>query len=72
MKDFFYPQRVAIIGVTDTPTNMGRFIIKNLIEFNFKGTFYLVGRDQGALYGKHIYESVLNVPEKLDLGPALL
>jgi len=72
MKRFFYPERVAIIGVSGTPTNLGRLIIQNLIEFGFEGSYYAVGMKSGSVFGKPIYPSVLDVPDELDLAMILV
>ena len=37
MREFFNPRSVAVIGVSESPENMGRNIIANLIEFNYDG-----------------------------------
>jgi len=72
MERFFYPQRVAIIGVSGIPSNLGKFIIQNLIEFGFDGSYYAVGKKSGSVFGKPIYRSVLDVPDELDLAMILV
>lgn len=72
MERFFYPQRIGIIGVSDTPSNLGKFIIQNLINFNFTGSYYAVGREPGTIYEKPIFQSVLDVPDNLDLALILV
>ena len=43
MKDFFYPESVAVVGVSSSPTNLARAIVYHLIELHYTGRIYLVG-----------------------------
>lgn len=71
MREFFEPRSVAVIGVSESPTNMGRSIIANLIEFNYDGIIYEVGHKGGTLFGRRIYRSVSDIPDKVDLAVIL-
>lgn len=71
MKEFFYPKTVAVIGVSESPDNMGRNIVSNLIEFNFDGIIYEVGLRGGVLFGRRIYHSVSDIPDQIDLAVIL-
>lgn len=72
MKEFFNPKSVAVIGVSESPTNMGRNIIANLIEFNYDGIIYEVGHKGGTLFGRRIYKSVSDIPDQIDLAVILI
>lgn len=61
MKGLFEPKSVMVVGVADTPTNMGRNIVENLDRFHFKGGVYLVGKEGGRLNGRTICRSVTEV-----------
>ena len=37
MEGFFYPQSLAVIGVSPKKSNLARNVIKNCMEFGFKG-----------------------------------
>jgi len=71
MKEFFNPRSVAVIGVSESPGNMGQNIIANLIEFNYDGIIYEVGHKGGTLFGRRIYRSVSDIPDQLDLAVIL-
>lgn len=71
MKEFFSPKSVAVIGVSESPDNMGRNIVANLIEFNFDGIIYEVGHKGGTLFGRRIYRSVSDIPDQIDLAVIL-
>ncbi|MEW6188291.1 MAG: CoA-binding protein, partial [Thermodesulfobacteriota bacterium] len=71
MRPVFYPESIAVIGVSTSADNMGLGIMYNLSEFGFKGTIYPVGIKGGELGGKTIYPSVLNIPGQVDLAVIL-
>ena len=71
MKNFFYPETVAVIGVSPSPDNLARAIVYHLVEFNFTGTFYLVGPKGGTYMGHEIYPTVLDIPGPVDLAAIL-
>jgi acetate---CoA ligase (ADP-forming) len=66
MRSIFYPQSVAVIGVSSQPTNLGRNIVGNLIEYGYTGTVYPVGRSGGTIETHRIYPSVLDIPDQVD------
>lgn len=70
MNKFFYPKSVAVIGVSDAPTNRGRALLQNLIKFEFKGDLYAVGLESNPVFGKTVYPSVLDIPGEVELGEA--
>ncbi len=72
MYNFFYPQNVAVVGVSDSPSNWGKLIIKNLMEFGFNGSYYAVGLQGASVYDKPIYRSVSDIPGELDLAMVLV
>ena len=47
MREIFYPGSVAVIGVSNSPDNMGRGIVFNLTEFSFQGIIYEGGPKGG-------------------------
>jgi acyl-CoA synthetase (NDP forming) len=68
VKKLFYPESVMAVGVSDTPTNLGRNIIENLDRFGFKGPIYLVGKEGGNLNGRKIYTGI----EEIDACPDIV
>jgi len=71
MRDIFYPNCVAVIGVSSSADNMGRGIVFNLTEFGFQGIIYEVGPKGGVFAGRRIYKSVLDIPDHVDLAVIL-
>jgi acetyltransferase len=71
MREIFYPSSLAVIGVSNSPDNMGRGIVFNLTEFGFQGIIYEVGPKGGVFAGRRIYKSVLDIPDHVDLAVIL-
>ncbi len=68
MREFFYPNSVAVIGVSSKPTNLGRNIVANLVEYEFNGIVYAVGPSGGMVETRRIYHSVGDIPDHVDLA----
>jgi acetate---CoA ligase (ADP-forming) len=71
MHEIFYPTSVAVIGVSSQPTNLGRNIVANLIEFGFNGVVHAVGPSGGMIETRRIYPTVLDIPDEVDLAVIL-
>lgn len=67
MKKFFYPNSLAVVGVSETPDNLARGIVHNLLKFSYQGKIFLVGRRPGAAFNLPIYPSLRDLPEPVDL-----
>jgi len=68
MHKLFYPERVAVIGVSQRKENMGRNIVENLFRFNFSGELFTVGRSGDVIFGRRMLTSVQELPEGVDLA----
>ena len=68
---FFNPRSVAVVGVSENKSNLGRTIVHNLHEFNYEGIIYLVGPKGGTAYGRRIHKSVADIPDMVDLAVVL-
>ncbi len=62
MKQFYYPDSVAVIGVSPRPGNLGRNIAANLKTFGFKGPVYYVSPRGGEFKGQLIYTDIRELP----------
>ncbi len=67
MKKFYYPQNVAVVGVSDNPTNLGQGIILNLQQAGYQGKIFPVGRREGTVLGLPMYTRLEHLPEPADL-----
>jgi acetyltransferase len=71
MKGIFYPKSIAVIGVSPKPTNLGRNIVANLVEYEFNGVVYAVGPSGGTIETRRIHQSVADLPDPVDLAVIL-
>jgi acyl-CoA synthetase (NDP forming) len=71
MREFFYPNSVAVIGVSEKVDNLGRNIVGNLVEFGFGGIVYPVGPSGGFVQTHRVYRSISDIPDHIDLAVIL-
>jgi acyl-CoA synthetase (NDP forming) len=72
LRRMFYPERVVVFGVSDSPTNLARTIVENCTNFGFKGTVYPVGRGGGRLGNQRIFRSLEEIDAVPDLAILLI
>ncbi|HDM88485.1 MAG TPA: acetyl CoA synthetase, partial [Candidatus Bathyarchaeota archaeon] len=68
LKAFFNPRSVAVIGASREPRKVGHKILKNLIDYGFKGEIYPINPNAEEILGCRCYSSVLDVPSEIDLS----
>lgn len=71
MRELFYPQSIAVFGVSEHEENLGRAIVLNLLEFGYKGMIYPIGRTGGKIGRLPILTSVDDLPEGVELAVIL-
>ena len=71
MHKIFYPNSVAVIGVSEQPDNLAASIVRNLLDFGYKGTIYAIGLQDGISHGIPILTSVGALPDDVDLAVIL-
>jgi acetyltransferase len=67
----FYPDSVAVIGVSERPDNLAAGIIGNLLAFDYQGDIHAVGLRAGEVHGIPILASVEALPDDVDLAVIL-
>ncbi len=72
MDTFFNPKSIVVFGVSDSPENLGKIIIENLQNFNFKGKCYAIGPYGGYINEKKIYTSLKEIEQIPDLAVILV
>ena len=72
MKKFFYPESIAIFGVSATEKNLARIIVEDLDRFGFNGKVFPVGTTKGKLGKRKILTSVNEIKEIPDLAVILV
>ncbi len=66
MRHFFYPESIAVFGVSDRSSNLAKSIVGNLFLFGFRGDVFPMGSRPGEIFGKRIFtdlSQVEGVPE---------
>jgi acyl-CoA synthetase (NDP forming) len=63
----FRPKSVAVIGASTKELSIGNRIVKNLIDFGFKGSIYPISLKADEILGIEAYKSILDVPGNVDV-----
>lgn len=71
MDPLFDPKAVTVVGVSTSPENLGKNIIRNLLSFGYSGRIYPVGPRGGEVEGMAILPSLTELPEKVDVAVLL-
>ena len=65
---FFAPEKVAVIGATESPGSVGRTLLWNLISNQFGGTVFPVNPKRSHVLGIKAYPKIADVPDQVDLA----
>lgn len=65
---FFAPKGIAVVGASQDAHKLGFGVIRNLIEYRYKGGIYPVNHKAYEILGKTCYETVSQVPDPVDLA----
>ncbi len=68
LENFFNPRSVAIVGASRTPGKVGYDILKNIIQYDYKGSVYPINPAATEILGIKTYASLLDVPDEIDLA----
>jgi acyl-CoA synthetase (NDP forming)/GNAT superfamily N-acetyltransferase len=64
---FVTPHAVAVVGASPQETNVGRVVLRHLMQAEFQGRLYVVNPTITALAGLASYPRVSDIPEPVDL-----
>jgi len=67
LEKLFYPEAIAIVGASRHPGKIGYLILKNLIEYGYKGRIYPINPQANEILGIKAYPSLSAVPEPVDV-----
>ena len=67
LDSLFRPKSVAVIGASTKDLSIGNRIVKNLIDFGFKGSIYPINLKADEILGVQAYKSILDVPGDVDV-----
>lgn len=63
-----FPGSVAVVGASRTAHTIGQTALRNLLAGDFKGPVYPVHPEAKAVAGVRAYQSVLDIPDEVDLA----
>jgi len=72
LERMFYPESVAVIGASADPRKLGHTILKNIIDGGFRGKVYPINPKGGEILGLKAYQSILDVPDNVDLAVIII
>ena len=72
LKPFFEPKGVAIIGASEKPDKLSNGILKNMLQYGYKGEVYPVNPKSAQILGKKCYPDISTVPDPVDLAVIIL
>jgi acetyltransferase len=67
LDSLFRPKKVAVIGASTKELSIGNRVIKNLIDFGFKGEIYPINPKADEVRGLKAYKSILECPANIDV-----
>jgi len=68
LNNFFNPKSIAIIGASRTPGKVGYDILKNIIQYDYRGAIYPINPEATEILGLKAYPSILAVPDEVGLA----
>lgn len=68
LESIFYPKSVAVLGVSDSPQRVGYNLFESLLQGGFPGNLYPVHPRLESVFGRRVYHSLAEIPEKVDLA----
>ena len=71
MEKFFYPQSVAVVGVSENPANLAKGIVANLRECGYQGKIFPIGPRGGQVFGLPILSHIRQLPHPVDVAAVL-
>lgn len=72
LDSFFNPRGVAVIGASNNPHKLGHGIVRNLVEYRYKGLIYPVNPKANEVLGHVCWPSVREVPDPVDLAVVIV
>ncbi|MCP4368750.1 MAG: CoA-binding protein [Deltaproteobacteria bacterium] len=67
LDSLFRPKSVAIIGASTKDLSIGNRVIKNLVDFDFKGPIYPINPKADEVRGIKAYKSIMDCPDGIDV-----
>lgn len=68
LKALLYPKGIAVVGASRTPGKIGYTILKNLVDYGYKGGIYPVNPHANEILGLKAYPRVTAIPDEVDVA----
>lgn len=68
LESLFRPKAVAVIGASSKELSIGNRVIKNLIDFGFRGSIYPINPSADEIRGIKAYKTILDCPGEVDVA----
>ncbi len=70
MEKIFYPESIAIIGLSSKPTNIPRLTLENLLRWGYRGRIFGVNERSSDVHvdGIRMYKNIEDLPEVPDMA----
>ena len=68
LQKFFYPESVAVVGVTTKKERPNHFLVPNLINLGYTGKIYPVNPNATEMFGLKVYPSVSSIEDDVDFA----
>jgi acetyl coenzyme A synthetase (ADP forming)-like protein len=68
LNPFFNPNGVAVIGASRDPHKLGYGVVRNLVEYHYRGPIYPVNPVASEILDLRCYASITEVPDPVDLA----
>ena len=66
--NFFNPKSIVIIGASLNKEKLGYGILKNILDYKYKGKVFPVNLKGGEILGLKVQKSILEIKNKIDLA----
>lgn len=68
LREIFYPESVAVLGVSDSRERVGFNLFESILHGGFGGRIYPVHPRLETVLGQKVYHSLAEIPDKVDLA----
>ena len=66
--EIFHPRSIAFVGASSVFGKWGNMLLTNVIGSGYEGDVYLVNAKGGRIAGRKVYETIRDIPGKVDLA----
>jgi acetyltransferase len=68
LKALFTPKSIAVVGASKDPNKLGYVLLKNVMDYGFKGNIYPVNPKADVILERKAYPDVSSIPGSVDLA----